>query len=103
MNGHHAEGGLIPVAQPGGRKRFPVRVTPQRDGGVLATCDSPVCLARAATEDEALEKLRAEIRYRLELCPCTGVSEDYVQLDVERRSGDNDRAAPPRRSRATLR
>ena len=84
MDGHQADGGLISVAQPGGQKRFRVRVTPQRDGGVLATCDSPVCLARAATQDEALEKLRAEIRYRLELCPCTGVSADYVQLDVER-------------------
>jgi hypothetical protein len=29
-----------------------------------------------------LDALRGEIRYRLELCPCTGVSDDYVELDV---------------------
>jgi hypothetical protein len=30
----------------------------------------------------ALDALRDEIRYRLELCPCTGVGDDYVELDV---------------------
>jgi|SoiMethySBSTD1v2_1073268.scaffolds.fasta_scaffold103287_2 hypothetical protein len=91
MNGHHAEGGLIAVAQPGGQQRFKVRVQPQSDGGFVAACDSPTCMSRAATEAEALEKLRAEIRYRLEFCPCTGLSSEYVQLDVER--------VPPRNGR----
>src|SRR5206468_6855144 len=65
-------------------RRFRVRVISQRDGYVLATCGSPVCLSRARSEAEALEKIRAEIRYRIEWCPCTGVDEDYVQLEVER-------------------
>ena len=56
----------------------------RRDGLVLATCDSPLCLSRASTEKEALEKLRAEIRYRIEWCPCTGVGDDYVQLEIVR-------------------
>ena len=56
----------------------------QSDGAFLVTCDSPTCLARAGSEAEALEKIRAEIRYRLEWCPCTGVGDDYVQLDVQR-------------------
>jgi hypothetical protein len=38
--------------------------------------------AVAATQAEALERLRAELRYRCELCPCTGVPDDYVELVV---------------------
>jgi hypothetical protein len=30
----------------------------------------------------ALDSLRDEIRYRLELCPCTTVNDDYVELNV---------------------
>jgi hypothetical protein len=41
-------------------------------------------MARARTEEEALARVREEIRYRLELCPCSGVSEDFVQLEVRR-------------------
>jgi hypothetical protein len=37
--------------------------------------------ARGASRDEAIEKLKGEIRYRLELCPCTG--ETYQHIDVE--------------------
>ena len=40
------------------------------------------CEAVADTRDGALEQLRKEIRYRLEMCPCSGVADDYVQLDV---------------------
>jgi hypothetical protein len=70
---------------PGARETFRVRVTRQSDGQVLATCEAPVCMSRAPDEPAALEKIRAEIRYRIEWCPCTGVEDDYVQLDVERR------------------
>jgi hypothetical protein len=37
--------------------------------------------ARGISREEALEKLTGEIRYRLELCPCTG--ETYQHIDVE--------------------
>jgi hypothetical protein len=63
---------------------FRVRVTRQSGGELLATCDQPVCMSRGRTEAEVLEKIRAEIRYRIEWCPCTGVTDDYVQLQVER-------------------
>jgi hypothetical protein len=69
---------------PGAREIFRVRVQRQRDGQVLATCDSPACLSRASDEKQALEKIRNEIRYRIEWCPCTGVDDDYVQLEIER-------------------
>ena len=65
-------------------RTFPVRLTQTSDGQWLATCRSPVCLSRARSADEALAKIRAEIRYRIEWCPCTGVGDDYVQLEVER-------------------
>ena len=35
----------------------------------------------AASRDAAIEKMRGEIRYRLELCPCTG--ETYQHIDIE--------------------
>jgi hypothetical protein len=63
---------------------FTVKVRRQRDGSVVATSDSPVCMARARDEAEALARIRDEIRYRLEFCPCSGVDDDYVQLQVVR-------------------
>ncbi len=63
---------------------FRVRLRRQSEGLVLAVCDRPICMVRAATEEAALEKIRSEIRYRIELCPCTGVGDDYVQLEIER-------------------
>jgi len=41
-------------------------------------------MVRAASESEALERIRPEIRYRLEWCPCSGLTDDYVRLEVER-------------------
>lgn len=38
----------------------------------------------AATRDAARVKLRDELQYRIELCPCSGVSGDTVVLEEER-------------------
>jgi len=35
----------------------------------------------AASRDEAVKKLTGELRYRLELCPCSG--ESYQHLEIE--------------------
>ena len=35
-----------------------------------------------STRDEALTKMRNELQYRIELCPCSGVSGDTVELRV---------------------
>jgi len=32
------------------------------------------------SRDEALTKMRDELQYRIELCPCSGVSGDKVEL-----------------------
>ena len=31
----------------------------------------------------ALDALKAEIRYRVELCPCSSVDEDAIELDLQ--------------------
>jgi hypothetical protein len=43
--------------------------------------DAGTVEVRATSRAEAIEKLKGEIRYRLELCPCTG--ETYQHIDVE--------------------
>ena len=41
----------------------------------------------APTREEALTKMRHELRYPAEYCPCTGVSEDFVELQVREEGG----------------
>jgi hypothetical protein len=36
----------------------------------------------AGARDQALTKMRDELQYRIELCPCSGVSGDTVLLQV---------------------
>ena len=40
------------------------------------------CSASGLSPTNALDSLRDEIRYRLELCPCTTVNDDFVELNV---------------------
>jgi hypothetical protein len=52
-------------------------------GSSLGTVD-----ACGSSREEALTKLRDELQYRIELCPCTGASADTVELVVkETRNG----------------
>lgn len=37
---------------------------------------------QAATREQAIEKIRGEIRYRLELCPCSGETYQHIQIEV---------------------
>ena len=62
--------------------RFEVAVHASSEGGYIATCDEPQCFSRGLSPSNALDSLREEIRYRLELCPCTTVDDGYVELDV---------------------
>jgi hypothetical protein len=43
----------------------------------------------APTRDEALTRMRDELQYRIEWCPCSGVSGDTVVLQVQ---GEGDRS-----------
>ena len=38
--------------------------------------------ASGRSRELAIHNLHEETNYRLEWCPCSGVAEDYVQLDV---------------------
>ncbi len=62
--------------------RFEATVTEDASGGYVANCENPQCSGHGLSPANALDALREEIRYRLELCPCTGVSNDFVELDV---------------------
>jgi predicted RNase H-like HicB family nuclease len=65
--------------------RFEATVAAGEDGGFTASCEDPQCSGHGLSPTNALDALRDEIRYRLELCPCTSVDEGFVELDV--RSG----------------
>src|ERR1700746_3320423 len=39
------------------------------------------------TREEALTKMRNELQYRIELCPCSGASGDTVELQVSEDAG----------------
>ena len=52
------------------------------DGEFIAECADLSLTTRALSPTNALDSMREEIRYRLELCPCTSVDEDFVELDV---------------------
>jgi hypothetical protein len=41
----------------------------------------------APSREAALTKMRNELQYRLELCPCSGVSGDTVVLEVSEAAG----------------
>ena len=62
---------------------YHAHLEPTRDGDYVASCDDPQASARGLSPTNALDRLREEIRYRIELCPCSGVDDDYVELQVD--------------------
>lgn len=63
---------------------FHASLEPTEGGGYVARCEEPAVSARGLSPANALDSLRDEIRYCLELCPCSGVEDDYVELDLDR-------------------
>ena len=61
--------------------RYDVKIESSSDG-YTATCEDPQCSATGLSPTNALDSLREEIRYRLELCPCTTVDDAFVELNV---------------------
>lgn len=49
----------------------------------MASCVEPSVSATGLSPQNALDQLRRELRYWVELCPCSGVSDDYVQVEIE--------------------
>ena len=62
---------------------FHVQVEATSQGDYLATCADPKTNARGVSRDAALDLLREEIRYQIEVCPCASVEDDFVELQVE--------------------
>ncbi|MCA1828473.1 MAG: hypothetical protein ABR567_15425 [Myxococcales bacterium] len=65
--------------------RFPVTLKKLIDGKLQARCIGTVAgelTVVGNSREEVLERARNEIRYRIELCPCSTVADDFVELDV---------------------
>jgi predicted RNase H-like HicB family nuclease len=62
--------------------KFEATVEVAGDGGYVASCEDPQCSGHGLSPGNALDSLREEIRYRLELCPCTSVDDAFVELNV---------------------
>ncbi len=62
---------------------FTVQIESTEDGEYQASCADPLVSSRGLTPAIALDRLGAEIRYRLEFCPCSSVDDDYIQLRIE--------------------
>jgi hypothetical protein len=69
--------------------KFPSRLERTQDAQWSIQTESPEIgsvRVTAPTRDEAVEKLIGEIRYRLELCPCSGESYQHVALEISEAS-----------------
>ena len=62
--------------------KFQATLSAGEDGEFVASCEDPQCSGHGLSPTNALDALREELRYRLELCPCTSVDADYVELEV---------------------
>ena len=65
--------------------KFLTNASRTRDGGWLMRHESPGVgrvEVTGPTREQAEEKLRGEIRYRLELCPCSGETYQHIQIEV---------------------
>lgn len=65
--------------------KYRVVVKQLRDGRHHVRCHAaPLGVAEtfADTREASLENMRKEIRYQLEWCPCSGIAEDLVELDI---------------------
>ena len=63
---------------------YKARLNRDVDGSWVASAvELPNCWSRGRTREEAVNKLRDEIRYRIEYCPCSGVDDEYVRVELQ--------------------
>lgn len=68
--------------------KFPCTIARKTDGQWLLRHESPEVgriEVTAPTRELAEEKLKGEIRYRLELCPCTGETYQHIAIEISER------------------
>lgn len=65
--------------------RFHCTLKSRDDGrwSVRHAGDVGIVEATADTREAALEKIRGELRYRLELCPCSGDSYQHIEIELD--------------------
>ena len=66
----------------GRRMIFHVTLELSETGEHVATCEQPSVQAHGLSPTNALDQLRRELRYQLELCPCSGIDADYIEFDT---------------------
>jgi hypothetical protein len=67
--------------------KYHAQIHATAQGDYAAACEeSPEVIAHGLSPGSALERLRDELRYRLEYCPCSSVSDDFVEIEVTRAS-----------------
>lgn len=62
--------------------KYAVHLESGEGGEYTASCAELGLSVQGLSPSNALDALRDEIRYRIEMCPCTSVDDDFVQLDV---------------------
>jgi len=70
--------------------KFPCAVARLANGDWSVRHTSPnlgTVQVTARSQAEALEKMRGELRYRLEICPCTGELYQDVQIEISSQGG----------------
>jgi hypothetical protein len=70
--------------------KFPCAVARLANGDWSVRHTSPnlgTVQVTARSQAEALEKMRDELRYRLEICPCTGELYQDVQIEISSQGG----------------
>ena len=75
-----------PLHWEGYSMKAPCTLTRLPNGAWLVRHSSPALgdvEVTASARDEALAKMRDELQYRSELCPCSGASADVVVLQVQ--------------------
>jgi hypothetical protein len=74
--------------------KFPCTIKQLATGAWLVRYQSPrlgAVAVSAGSRGAALAKMRDELRYRVESCPCGGVPDDYVEVEVRAESPGGDR------------
>ena len=62
--------------------KFQVCVESTPDGQYWAMCADPHMRALGRTAASALDNLRDALRYHLEMCPCSTIDPDLIELQV---------------------
>lgn len=61
---------------------FQVRIESTGSGDYLAECADPQASGRGLSPASALDQLRAELRFQLEICPCHSVGSDQIEFEI---------------------